>query len=213
MLKFKKGYTKVWVLINSSSKVNPITTPYAAILKLRVCSTNVGSQKIDRSMLLTQSMVLANFYYIQLFKFSTKVCIFFVQKRDKNFRLYINYRVQNNLTIKNWYSLLLIKKLLNWVKKAKRFTQLNLISIYHYIRIKEGNKQKMAFKIWYGYYKYQLMSFHLFNALVSFWDYIIKILAKKLNIFVIINLNNIFIYIKDSGQAHINAVWYVFDML
>ena len=43
------------------------------------------------------------------------------------------------------------------------------------------------------------MSFGLSNALASFQSYIIKILAKKLDIFVIIYLDNILIYTKEDG--------------
>ena len=43
------------------------------------------------------------------------------------------------------------------------------------------------------------MSFQLFNALVSFQGYINKILAEKLDSFVIVYLDDIFIYIKDLG--------------
>ena len=50
------------------------------------------------------------------------------------------------------------------------------------------------------------MFFRLSNTLKSFWDYINKILAKKLDIFVIIYLNNIFIYIKDLSQSYIKAI-------
>ena len=50
------------------------------------------------------------------------------------------------------------------------------------------------------------MLFGLFNAPGSFQNYINKILAKELNIFVIVYLNNIFIYTKDLSQAHVNAV-------
>ena len=50
------------------------------------------------------------------------------------------------------------------------------------------------------------MPFRLFNALASFQDYINKILAKKLNIFVIVYLDDILIYIEDPGQSHVEAV-------
>ena len=40
------------------------------------------------------------------------------------------------------------------------------------------------------------MLFHFFNILVSFQNYINKILAEKLNIFIIVYWDNIFIYIK-----------------
>ena len=51
------------------------------------------------------------------------------------------------------------------------------------------------------------MSFGLINGPESFQGYVNKILAKKLNIFVIVYLDNIFIYIKDPGKAHVEAVW------
>ena len=51
------------------------------------------------------------------------------------------------------------------------------------------------------------MLFRLSNAPASFQSYINKILAKKLNIFVIVYLDDIFIYTKDLGQVHVNAVW------
>ena len=50
------------------------------------------------------------------------------------------------------------------------------------------------------------MPFGLFNTSVSFQGYINKILAKKLNIFVIVYLDDIFIYTEDLGQAHVNAI-------
>ena len=50
------------------------------------------------------------------------------------------------------------------------------------------------------------MSFELFNASAIFHNYMNKILAKRLNIFVIVYLDNIFIYTKDLDQAHVNTV-------
>ena len=40
-----------------------------------------------------------------------------------------------------------------------------------------------------------------------------NILAKKLDILIIINLDVIFIYIKDLGQSHIEAVRWMLDIL
>ena len=57
------------------------------------------------------------------------------------------------------------------------------------------------------------MPFGLSNLLASFQGYINKILAKKLDIFVIVYLNDIFIYTKDSCQAYVNAIWWVLEKL
>ena len=43
--------------------------------------------------------------------------------------------------------------------------------------------------------------------------YINKILAKKLNIFVIVSLDNILIYTNDDKDSHIAAVWWVLEQL
>ena len=43
------------------------------------------------------------------------------------------------------------------------------------------------------------MPFGLFNTPTRFQDYINKILAEKLDIFVIVYLDNIFIYTEDPG--------------
>ena len=65
------------------------------------------------------------------------------------------------------------------------------------MKIKEGDKWKMAFRIRYSHFEYLVMLFGLFSALASFQGYINKILVKKLDIFVIVYLDNIFIYTED----------------
>ena len=57
------------------------------------------------------------------------------------------------------------------------------------------------------------MLFRLCNAPASFQGYINKILAKKLNIFVIVYLDDILIYTEDPGQAHVDAVRWVLEEL
>ena len=79
------------------------------------------------------------------------------------------------------------------------------------MKIKEGNEWKTAFKTRYGHFEYQVMSFRLSNAPASFQCYINKILAKKLNVLVIIYLDNILIYTKDTGQGYVNVVYWVLN--
>ena len=81
------------------------------------------------------------------------------------------------------------------------------------MQIKEGDEWKTAFHIRYSHFKYQVMSFGLYNALASFQGFINKILAEKLKIFVIVYLDDILIYTKDLGQGHVEAVWWVLDVL
>ena len=57
------------------------------------------------------------------------------------------------------------------------------------------------------------MPFCLSNAPVTFQGYVNKILSEKLDIFVIIYLNNILIYTKDPGQPHVEVIRWVLDQL
>ena len=59
----------------------------------------------------------------------------------------------------------------------------------------------------------QVMPFELSNAPASFQGYINKILAKKLNIFVIVYLDDILIHTEDPGQGHVEGVRWVLDVL
>ena len=71
----------------------------------------------------------------------------------------------------------------------------------------------MAFRTRYGYFKYQVMPFGLSNNPATFQGYVNKILAEKLDIFVIVYLNDILIYTEDTGQPHVKAVCWVLDQL
>ena len=75
------------------------------------------------------------------------------------------------------------------------------------------NTRQLFFQTQYSHIGYQVMLFKLFNASASFQGYINKILARKLNIFIIVYLNNIFIYTKNPNQPHINIVWWVIKKL
>lgn len=61
LVKFKKGHTEDQALINSDGEINTMTVAYAAVLEVCIYVTNIEASKIDRSTLLTYSMVLVNF--------------------------------------------------------------------------------------------------------------------------------------------------------
>lgn len=73
------------------------------------------------------------------------------------------------------------------------------------MRICKKNKYKTAFNTKYGYFVYQQIVFDLSNTLESFQGYIIKILVEKLDIFKIVYLDDIRIYINKAD--HMNAIW------
>ena len=151
--------------------------------------------------------------FIRLSKSPARAPILFNRKPDRSLRLCVDYRGFNNLTIKNRYLLPLIGESLDRLGRAKQFTQLNLTNAYHRMRICESDEWKTAFRTRYGHFKYQVMPFGLSNAPATFQGYVNKILAEKLDIFVVVYLDDILIYTKDPGQPHIEAVCWVLDQL
>ena len=57
------------------------------------------------------------------------------------------------------------------------------------------------------------MSFGLTNTLASFQGFINKIFVEKLNIFVIVYLDDILIYTYSDGDDHVTAVQWVLGQL
>ena len=78
--------------------------------------------------------------FIRPSKFLIGAHILFDKKPDSSFCLFVDYRDLNNLSIKKYYLLPLIYKSLQQLGWAKKFTQLNLTSAYHKMRIKKGDK-------------------------------------------------------------------------
>ena len=67
------------------------------------------------------------------------------------------------------------------------------------------------FRTQYGHFKYQVMPFGLTNTPVSFQRYINKILAEKLDIFIIVYLDDILISIDDDRDGHNTAIKWVLE--
>ena len=105
--------------------------PYGSIYSLGPVELETSKTYIETN--------LAN-SFIWPSKLSAGALILFVGKPDGSLRLCVDYWGLNNLTIKNRYPLSLIGESLDRLGQAKRFTQLNLTSAYHQMRIKEGDK-------------------------------------------------------------------------
>ena len=63
--------------------------------------------------------------------------VLFVKKKDGTFRLCIDYRQLNKVTVRNKYPLLRIDDLFDQLQGAKVFSKIDLRSGYHQLRIKD----------------------------------------------------------------------------
>ncbi|GJZ60155.1 putative reverse transcriptase domain-containing protein [Tanacetum coccineum] len=82
----------------------------------------------------------------------------------------IDYRELNKLTVKNQYPLLRIDDLFDQLQGSRVHSKIDLRSGYHKLRVREEYIPKTAFRIRYGYYEFQVMSFGLTNAPAIFMD-------------------------------------------
>ena len=86
---------------------------------------------------------------------------FFVDKKDGKLRPCQDYRYRNEHTIKNTYPLPLIRKLLDKLKGAWRFTKLDVRWGYNNVRIWDGDQWKAAFKTNRGLFEPTVIFFGL----------------------------------------------------
>jgi len=71
--------------------------------------------------------------------------VFFIKKKDSSLQLVQDYQALNSMTVKNKYSLPLISKLVFQLCGARYFTKLDIHWGFNNIRIKPGDKWKVAF--------------------------------------------------------------------
>lgn len=136
-----------------------------------------------------------------------------VQKKDKSWRMCVDYRKLNEQTIKDAYPLTRIDDNLDSLNGTEWFSSLDLDMAYHQVPLAEGDKEKTAFATpGGGLYQYVTMPFGLCNAAGTFQRIIEKALTNLQWHAAVLYLDDIVVFGK-TFEEHFKILNEVMDRL
>ncbi|GJV68350.1 putative reverse transcriptase domain-containing protein [Tanacetum coccineum] len=138
--------------------------------------------------------------------------VLFFKKKDGSFRMCIDYRELNKLTVKNRYPLPRIDNLFDQLQGSSIYSKIDLRSGYHQLRVREEDIPKTAFRTRYGHYEFQVMPFGLTNEPAVLMYLMNRVCKPYLDKFVIVFIDDILIYSKNK-QEHEEHLKIILELL
>ena len=111
-----------------------------------------------------------------------------------------DYRKLNKVTVNNKYPLPRIDDIFDQMKGENVFSNIDLRSGYHQVRIKDEYIHKTAFRTRYGHYEFVVLPFSLTNVPTTFMCLVNIVFNKYLDKFVLVFLDEILIYSKNEEE-------------
>jgi hypothetical protein len=122
----------------------------------------------------------------------------------------IVYRLKShkNITIRYRFPLPWMDDLMDCLSAENYFSKIDLKSVYHQIRMREGDEWKKTFKTNEGLYECLVMSFGLINSPINFMILMNEVLKYFIGKYVIIYLDDILVSskIEEENLRHLNLV-------
>ncbi|GJT01597.1 putative reverse transcriptase domain-containing protein [Tanacetum coccineum] len=134
------------------------------------------------------------------------------QQKDGSFRMCIDYRELNKLTVNNRYPLPRIDDLFDQLQGSSVYSKIDLRSGYHQLRVRDEDIPKTAFRTLYGHYEFQVMPFSLTNTPAVFMDLMNRVCKPHLDKFVIVFIDDILIY-SHNKEEHTDHLRIILELL
>ncbi|GJW37488.1 putative reverse transcriptase domain-containing protein [Tanacetum coccineum] len=138
--------------------------------------------------------------------------VLFVKKKDGSFRMCIDYRELNKLTVKNRYPLPRIDDIFDQLQGSQFFSKIDLRFGYHQLRVHEDNIPKTTFRTRYGHFEFTVMPFGLTNVPEIFIDLMNRVCRPYLDKFVIVFIDDILIFSK-TQEEHVEHLRLALELL
>ena len=123
-----------------------------------------------------------------------------MKKKDGSLWMCTDYSQLKKVNIKNKYPLPCIDYLFYQLKAESYFSKIDIRSAYHQLRVRGQYIEKMTFHNRYGHYEFFVMSCVLNNAPATFMDHMNRVFWSYLDLFVILFIDNILVYLKNEGD-------------
>lgn len=135
-----------------------------------------------------------------------------VRKKNKSFRLCIDYKGLNKITIKHKFPIPFIDEMLDELHGAKYFSKLDMRSSYYEIRVRLEDVKKTSFRTHEGHCKFKVMPFGLTNAPATFQATMNELFHPYLWKFVLAFFGDILVYSK-MWEEHLKHLEEVLSVL